>query len=1135
MRFPMRVPSALPALRPRRDALLVAALLGLSLGACDDPDPAPPVRTLEGPADMTFACQGRMRVTEGQAPAADQPIVTTPMPLDACRGWHEVRVDVDEKDPKKSDDDVYTLAGLPPDGQGPMGLTDGEVLTEARRQELFDEWQAAIRLYGFVLQPSEGTVALVSQKLGATPTVSLVDGDSFAPGYNVLPVGTQPVGIATDPTGCHVMTANAGSCDLSLIEVASVLSGTEVPAVRSIPVINAAGDPLAARPRAIVAQPASTSLGFECPDSPDSLVYVAFPDCHAVAAIHAATGEIRAHIVFAEDGSAKVVNDGTLSCGVTTCGAPTTPPVVEIPDAGPPDVSDAAASDAAAPDAAAPDAGLAITAVDTRPRPVALHMASDGRRLYIGAENSPKIAIVDLGVDALPTTAQSVPLEGDVGVTALAATGPILMGGELGRANEGPFGEFRFIYAAATDNTVRVAEVGDVLRECDTQIDPRFLHDVRDGQELACLPMGDADPATPALPRRVGARSPGVHMPAGSRPLGIVFVQAPGIEELEDPKRPPISSIKLIGHFAYISLSTGNVVVVNVDDDNYGDVESTAVPVEVDLSLALPHQLRDTGLDRRNSLFCENADSGDGSEDDDPVYSPLVCDFDIAEDCSYPTGVLQGPPTMTAPSVTTLSAGYVAEAYLPALPAMRMLECVDEDGSTAVHELSQMVPDTLRDLVYPDLQSVRSETWNIVWEGLLSRQNAGALDPGVRLGYLEFDSGFSLHDGGAPFCEMGAEPGDLVTLRGCDPEIGDQHCQASETCAVLPDIDIQSQLGICLPAGSEDLVQQSCLPFFASRRRFLVEQTYPGRLVLAERKRVLRTTPAAGCSSDTQCAALYELEQDLALGAPLEAQSPQSTDRWACEPDPVPNPEIDPARNVCIMTCGSDLDCENGWQCSGDGYCVEAALPPAECVKTLQRYDVRAGNMFAVLGSATGFLHDRIVDPVTGQCVADPKANPLAQGRVPLVVPPCTGEGFLDVEPNPCATTVSHFEKEGDEAGVARQAPAIRFRNPAFVTHLVDPILDPVAQGITCTLDGAACPPMPAVPPGYAITFAIGSGFSPIVVAVPSMFDLKYPVRMVGDPLGSIWITDQGDVSAFVRGQVARFAPLTLQVTAIVQ
>lgn len=1162
----MRSREAFPVPRRRREALLIAAVLGLSSGACEEEVDPPPVFTLDGPTDISFACYGRLRVTGGQPPDESQPIVTTLLPMELCQGWNRVTFTLHDNDTTDRGDDYYTLDELPPEGQGPLGLTQGQRLSQDGLDAL-DEWFDSIHMYGFALQRNQGTVALVNQRLGSTPTAALLDADPFAPGRNVIPVGTQPVGIVTDPTSCHVMTANAGSCDLSVLDVPSLVSGGDVPVVRTVSVRNAAGEPLAARPRAIVAEAPQPTTGepmaSECSDSPDSLIYVAYPDCHAVAAIHAGTGEIRASIVFAEDGSA-ILGDGNLDCAAAACGAATTPPVVEVPDAGAPD---AAAPDAAVPDAGVPDAGLVALAEHTRPRPVALHMASDGARLYIGAENSSQITVVDLRPeDGLPMAATSVALDceqdprtgqcrdddGDgepdpVGVTALAATDLIPMGGEpiSGKLtpegtepvldNDGQLGDHRFVYAAATDNTVRVVEVEALMRECDTQIDPRFLHDIRaDGSDprlslLACLPVGD-----PAFPRRLGARSPGIHVPGDARPLDIAFARAPGGEkfqcavppdtESEEPQcaSPPISAINLIGYFAYISLSTGAVVMVNVDDDNYGDVESTTGEyVEVDLSLALPHQLRDTGTARRSSLYCEEAGT------DSSAYRPLVCDFDVAEDCSYQGGAPQGPPSLTAPSVTTLSAGYVAEGYLPALPALRALECVDEDGSAAVEELSLMAPDPLREMVFPDLQSVRTEAWNIVWEGRISRQSAGAFEPGVRLGYAERDGGFALRDGGSPFCEMGAEPGDVVTLRGCDPERGDGDCQAFETCAVLPDIDVQTQIGICLPRGSEDLVQGSCLPFFASRRRFVVEQAFADRLVLAERKRVLRTTPAEGCSSDTQCAALYDLEQALALGAPLAAESPQSTDRWSCEPEAAPDPDGAPARDVCVMRCADDSECENGWQCSGGGYCVEAALPPAECVQTLQRYDVRVGDAFAVIGTFTGFLHDRVADPVTGECVADPTINPLARGRLPLTAPPCTGEGFLDVAPNPCATTVEHYEEEGGE----RQAQAIRFRNPTFVTHLVDPVFDPAAQGISCSLDGAACPPMTAVPPNYAIAFTIGSGFAPL----NAVSELRFPIGLVADPLGSLWIMDQGDASAAVRGQIARFAPLTLQVTAVIQ
>jgi hypothetical protein len=1142
----------------RPAALLVAALLGLGLSGCEDTPLAPVFRTLDSPVDMAFTCYGRLRLTQGQAPTDTQPIVTSPMPGEACGGWNAVEIEVDDNDtPMDESDDQEILVVPPPAGQGPIGLDLGSVLSAEDRSALLDEWQAAVALYGFALQQNEGSIALVRQPLGGTANAALVDADPFTPGTNVIPVGVQPVGIATDPTGCHVMTANAGSCDLSVLEVATVLSRTEVPVARSVPVRNAAGEILAARPRAIASQVASAPIGVECADSPDNLVYVAYPDCNAVAVVHAGTGEIRASIVFGDGGSV-VLGDGNLSCGAAACGEPTTPPVVESPDAGP--APDAGLPDAGAPDASvpAPDAGVAIAAVGGRPRPTALHMASDGGRLYIGAENSPQVTVVELDAGALPAAVWSVPLAGEVGVTALAATELIPMGGELGRADEGPFGMFRFVYAAATDNTVRVVEVHDRRRECDTQGDARYLHEVRDGQLLACLPVDDPalpEPDDPALPQRVGARAPGIHMPGNARPLDITFARAPGVEVGGGAVRPSISAASLVGYFAFVSLSTGDVAMINVDDDNYGDVESTTVPVQVDMGLALPHQLRDTGNSRRTSRYCcrpqpvdDNADIdcyAGGTDNGPPAgcecapddaggNEPLAC-YARAESCAFPAGVPEGPPSMTAPSATTMVEAQMFQDYSLALPALRAVECVSRDtetessSSTAVPELSLMAPDALRELAFPDLQAVRNETWNIAWEAALSRQpNAGVLPPPVRLGFLAFeDSGVALRDGGAPFCAMGAEPGDLVTLLGCDPTLGSEQCQADEVCAV----HASGARGICVPAGRESVVE-SCLAFLSSSRRYLAAETFADRLVLAERKRVLRTTPADGCSSATQCAALYDLEQALLSGGPLTAQSPASTDRFACERDPL----VDPDRDVCVMTCAADTDCGDGGQCSGDGYCVEAELPPAECVEALQRYDVRAGNAFVVVGNVTGYLHDRMADPVTGACVADPAANPLAQSRVPLIVPPCTGDGFVDVAPNPCATTVTQFDKpaaaegEPEPVGVERQAAAIRIRTPAFVAHLINPVLDPAEHGIACTLDGAPCPPMTFVPPGYTIAFTIGAGFAPL----NAVSGMVYPIGMVNDPLGSIWFLDQGDdLVNRTRGQIVRFLPLELQVTGV--
>jgi hypothetical protein len=1162
MRFPEARDEArdLGALVRRPGALLSAvAALALAVAACEDPQQPPPLDTINGPTDVAFTCYGRMRVTaDPENPNEADPIVDTLLPMELCQAWNRVTFTLNDPDPDARGDEYVELGEPPPAGQGPlMDFTAGQRLDDAEIAALAD-WLESIHLYGFVLQRNRGTVTITTDWLGSTQDIDPWDGDPFGPGINSIPVGSQPAGIVSDANGCHMLTANAGSCDLSVLDMRQTLGGDGVPAVRSVPVINAAGDILAVKPRAVVSHPgapAAVPPGTElaCADNFDGLVYIAYPDCNAVAAVDPATGEIRGSLVFGEDGSV-VVGDANLSCGAATCGGPGEPPVVERPDAGPDVDVDAGIPDAGAPDAAAPDAGLGIAAVDTRPRPVALHMAEDGKRLYIGAENWAQVTVVELDDNGLPVPASpwSALLEGDVGVTALAATALIPMGGDSGYTEDGPFGDFQFVYAVATDNSVRVVEVGGLDRECDTQIDPRYLRDLSDDKLLACLPIGD-----PALPRRVGARSPGIVMPGGARPLDVAFVSSPRLRsEMPESEqyRPLVAPGTLIGTFAFVSLSTGGVVVINVDDDNYADFEDTAVPIEVDLSLTLPHQIRDAGLDRRSSRYCEPITDTDT---DTSNYLPLTCTSE-ADDCSYAGLSTGGSPTVSTEPGSTPAASatrYLSGSFFDqdTLPALRGVECDPkeekaedpEEPIVAVSELSRMAQDALRETVFPDLRSVPAvESWNIAWEGVLTVQGT---TEAIRLGVVDASAGLVLQEDSRPFCAMGVQPGDVVALLGCDPSVGSAECRSGEVCATFGETDGSGRFGICVPAERESDLAQICEPFRAGQRRYLVQEAEAGRLVLAERKHVLRTTPVEGCTSDQQCTLLHDIARDMAANRDLEAPTAdgEPARSWVCEPDPL----RDPGRNVCLMKCAQDSDCDSDLQCADDGYCVEAVLPPDECVEALQPYQVRAGEAFAVTGALTGFLHNLIEDPASGQCVEsvtplpdDEQGGPLAVGRVPLDVPACAGDGFTDVTPNPCAVTLTHshmvaepvLDDDGnpvlDENGlplkeqslVTRETSAIRFRNPTFVTHLVDPVLDPAARGIPCTLDGAPCPRIPIVFPGYSLAFAITGGFSPLLAVEGTL----YPVELVTDPLGEIWIMDQSG------GQVHTLAPLALKLQA---
>lgn len=1033
-----------------RGALRAAVMVTItaSLGGCSESTFPEVVRTFDRPTAISFSCFGDMRVTNGGPGSADQAIVRSAMPMASCEAWR---------------------TGTPPEGQG--------TLDEAGPAP------SSPSLVAFVLQAAQGSVALIKQSPD-DPVPVLRDADLLTPGLNTIPMGTLPVGLATDPTGCHVITANAGTCDLSILDVLSAYELSERPVVRRVAITNAAGDRIGAKPRAVLGDPRSAPVGFECAEEPDSLLYIAYPDCNMVAVVHAGTGQAVAGLVFRDDGGIDVT-DGNVGCAAQ-CGAIVTPPGSGEVDAG-----------------VDPDAGVPGDA-SAAARPSELYIDGDSRRLYVGSENRSSLAIVELDENYLPVAASSIALEGDVGITSLAATGPI-------DYDEGT--PFRFVYAAATDGTVRVIEAERVLAECDTQVDTRYLHDVSDVAFLSCMPVGD--PRTP--PRRVGARSPGIHLPGDMLPLGVAIAVLDKVPD-DDPAgtKPTPAPLILKGVFAFISTTSGHVVMANVNDQYYAEFtsEPQSTPFIANIALALPHRIRDFGSSRGKSW----------------------------DECSFPDPLSIAAnvyrPRLEAEPGYTGVADKISQEKAHLLPSLRRMLCEDDNGQVSVPELSLMVDDSLRLSTFPDFSSVPvDEQWALMWEGTVSLDGSDvAVDgPPVRRGFFDVQAESTFDDASGPFCKMGIEPYDIMVIAGCDPTRGDAQCGLGETCYVHPSAPASVGSGICLPADRAEALSGPCRDFLTTQRRFTIREVYKEKVVLGERRRVLRTTPVTGCTSADQCQGFYELERYLASPEhPGGLEPGDSTYAWACEPDPGRAPGVP----RCVMTCSASTDCEEGHACSG-GYCVEGVLPPDECVaSSAQRYFVQVGEAFSLIGSRTGFLHRRMADPVTGACVEDPDAHPLSTGRVPLVAPPCVSNEVTEVTPNPCSVTVQHagVARNWDVvAGVCQDATpsievrdtqAIRFRNPIFTFHLVDP---QTAGDAMCNGDLAGTgEPFSTVFPGYQITFSIVGGQDPAVLSLDPQDGnrrLAYPVAIAPGPFGKMWILDQGDRSSSIRGQVVWFDP----------
>ncbi|NVB78597.1 MAG: hypothetical protein HOV81_09405 [Kofleriaceae bacterium] len=1024
---------------------------------------------LDRPVDVAFACWGGLRIT------AEDRVTASAQPIQSCNIRSQAKAESTDPDPRP--------AGQEDRPMQPVGNAF---------------W------YGLILQSEPGTVAVAkwdtkpSSSFGGGDVI-VMDADRLTPGKNSISVGEDPVAIATDKVGCFAMTANAGSCDLSVIDINTVVLNAENtpdapdPTVQRIDVKDGSGRLIRAKPAAMMFEPAGGTIGEACPAQPTGLVYIAYPSCHLVAGVDAATGTIVTGVQFDAAGVPSIITDPTNVVCDDECG----PAVAATPG----------------------------------PRPVTLDLEHDERTgravLAIGSDNSRAITVFDLD----PTTFHPLSLVPQVtledpsmklGVTSIAVSPVIGMGGASGIVEDDgtPF-QHQFVYAVATDGTVRVVDISGAPRECDTQIDPRFIHNVRDIDRLSCLPIGD-----PTTPRRALAKGPGIKLLGDAVPTSVDFVTG----------RTPMSNgvagapARMIGHFAIVTAANGQTFIVNVDNDDFADFEpqvaggGIAAPIPLDIA----HQLKDAIPDR-GLLATEEG--------------KFVCD-DAGPDPDSSQGNSGGPRSVGNP-VLNIPTNTIAAEKSGGLPSLRQVRCVSQvvddnnvQKQLPVTEIGFSAPVDVRENVFPDLMGLREEEiWTMTWEGSLSLDKADtAIDgPATRFGQLFVDAnGMRLADASRPFCSAGVEPNDILQLRGCDPSLGDAGCPLGYTCYVHPQSQVAG-LGACMLSNEAERLATTCSEFLRSIRRYTVATTKTGELQLKPRKAELRTTPINGCTDDAQCEMLADYALKTTSSAnPVSDPTGADPKTYQCRLDPDRAPKGTGGTGMrCLTTCETDADCAGGTVCHADtasprgGYCMEGVLPPQSCINGLQRYELRAGEAFAVLGSRQGFMHPIVAD-AGGNCVRDPNANPYEVGRVPLSAPACPAgadprTGRLadgTAGPNPCELTVDETEfqlnydpaqpdecklADPDENLVTRQAEAIQFRNRGMTLTLVDPTYQGDAK---CVGDRAGTlVNVPLVVPGYQIAFRQTAGFKPLLVPIKPAF----PVKVVRGPQDSIWVMDAGD------------------------
>ena len=971
---------------------------------------------------------------------------------------------------------------------GSQRLANGdEVSNQALPRSLCDAWledgvappgQEGISpipdFFAVVLQASRGSAAVISvAEATSSPVTAVLDADPLTPGQNDIPIGTNPTEITGDESGCFAITTNKGSCDLSTLNLTSAVSSSVTSVTRKIEVVGGDGAPLLAVPTAIEVFNRETALDESCPEQATGVAYVAYPACDLVLGIDLVTGNAVGGIKFDADGTARIASEAEWVCSD--------------------ECQDGIDSNAKG---------------EIEPRALSLIENDDGgQNLLIGSRESSLMIDVSLDGAGLPSSLRELTFEGDIGFSQIKVTDPVSVGGDVGTSSLF-FGPFRYIYGVASDGTVRVAEYESGV-ECDTQVDPRFLKDETDVVFLSCMPVGD--PRTP--PRRAGATSPGITLLSPATSVSFATIDTPVADVNE------INPLVLFGTFAFITSANGTISIVNIDDDNYPDFEDPLEESLVTIPLAIAHQLRDSVADR------EVRDAN--STCTDTVELPNLFGSRLSGETIIET------------------TSQVSSSRALEMPRIRQTTCtqeLDTTGSVArINELSYLAPDSFLESAFPDTFATQNETWRFTWEGTLSLDSTLTDIDGVRVreGIVDSENGtLFIDDPSQSMCATGVEVGDFVDILGCS---GDQECGVGELCFFHPESTLATRNGLCVPKKQVDALADECRDFMVSRRTYRVELPSVGTLQLQPRASVLSTTPLDGCTSDQQCAEMADVRRRLNFSDHPSNVSLEEEPffNYSCQPDPSLENSVDP---VCVMTCGTNADgsvdvCDDGFICSDENVCVEGTVPSRLCLQSTQRYQIRGGNAFVVVGSVSGYQHQQIAEPESGICIKDPLGHPLLRGRIPLRPEPCIASANSLDNPNACSVELEDtelrvvYEEDNnlcalDEENTeiqTTQTDAIRFSNPQMTFNLVN---SESVGDERCNRDKlGGLPPHRNFVEGFSVQFDVAGGFLPLTV---TGVDIAFPTSIVNAPNGRLWVMDQGDLNsttASQRGQVVTLDP----------
>ncbi|HEY2748959.1 MAG TPA: hypothetical protein VGL86_30270 [Polyangia bacterium] len=833
-----------------------------------------------------------------------------------------------------------------------------------------------------VPQSARGELALVD-----TAQNKLIDLDPYTPDYGFLPVGKLPEHIRATADGCWALTSNTDSCDLSRIDVSTVVhsallslfplpdggAGTidakgVAPMALSVP-SPAGGAPriLHARPSWVEMAPANDSggkpaeHGYEMDGQTlppgvigphdgfckggDHRAWVALPGCGVIVKVHleaaddptGMTPTIEQALRVTATGVSQVTDLTTLDCPVE-CDDEN----VAVPDAGAP---------------AAPDMGSNLPTGTPYPAAIAVDAEPDitgkvtAGRIVIGDGYGERIDVVPFDIaSATFGTPSSVTLEAPD--NNLAQPGiKVLRVGPRSAAG-------KFLYAVARDGTVRVVDL-DRTVECETNPDPRWKSPTLNLQEtptfdpssqlwslptptprsLGCFPLGD-----PSTPRRSPfATSPGIQLAQGQLPTDVAFVHldAPPPDPTHVDLPPAAAPGLLVGDFAWIITSNGQGTVVNIYDacaqpnqqpltatsGNYG---TACVPANVQQSI------KDTVVqfghpqEMVNDLISHQVRSGHPrfflpTSESDSTGMPRVPDH------TNPCGVAVPSTSPGVPDGGVPDAGGCGSnmGNLPSLyvePVPSPLLSPEEQGEE-------------RAVYFVDPDHARNETWVLAWEGVLAGSDRSTGAPFVIADTTNKDFGGYVADAGGAWCTRGVLAGDKLIFKGCTV---DSECDNAGGFQCVHD-----------PTAFEDVTEGMCLHIDQNNAVYTVDYWSHtcGKLLRSQRKyRVLSarqgatvpggttgggTTPTSGTTDLLKLAEIYEPEFPEETKSCTKDADCSSITITTQGPTPLVRhdakclPDVD-GTSRCLFGCTDD---SNDNECGADFECAKSELNDLRCMR----------------------------------------------------------------------------------------------------------------------------------------------------------------------------------------------------------